>query len=102
MVFGCHDKCVYSLAVKNFQPTLLWKTQLTSPVYSTPSGLNDKLILAASNNGKLCILEAETGVLIEEYSLPNEIFSTPVMYGDFIYVGCRDDHLYSIRYLFKS
>ncbi|XP_022829044.1 acyl-CoA synthetase family member 4 homolog [Spodoptera litura] len=102
MVFGCHDKGVYSLAVKNFQPTLHWKTQLTSPVYSTPCGLSDKLILAASNNGKLCILEAETGVLVEEYSLPNETFSTPVMYGDFIYVGCRDDHLYSIRYLFKS
>ncbi|KAF9421749.1 hypothetical protein HW555_002430 [Spodoptera exigua] len=101
MVFGCHDKGVYSLSVKNFQPTLLWKTQLTSPVYSTPCALSDKLILAVSNNGKLCILERETGVLLGEYSLPSETFSTPVTYGDFIYVGCRDDHLYSIRYLFE-
>ncbi|KAJ8725277.1 hypothetical protein PYW07_016235 [Mythimna separata] len=99
MIFGCHDKGVYSLNVKNFQPTLVWKTTLSSPVYSTPCGLNDKLILAASNNGKICVLDAENGILLEEYSLSNEVFSSPSVYGDYIFIGCRDDNLYSIKYI---
>lgn len=101
MVFGCHDKHVYSLHVKNFQPCLHWKTQLTAPVYSTPCGLNNKLILAAANNGRLSILDAEHGTIIEEHTLPNETFSSPVVYGDYIFIGCRNDHLYSIRFVFN-
>lgn len=98
MVFGCYDSKVYSIIVKNFQPNLQWKTQLTSSVYSTPCSLSDQLILAVSNNGILCILNSETGVLVSEYSLPNESFSTPAIYGDYIFIGCRNDHLYSIKY----
>ncbi|CAK1544708.1 unnamed protein product [Leptosia nina] len=99
MIFGCHDSKVYCINIKNFQPTLNWKAQLTSPVYSTPCGLSDKLLLAASNNGILCILEAETGIIIAEYHLPNETFSTPAIYGDYIFIGCRNDHLYAIKYV---
>lgn len=100
MVFGCHDKGVYSLSVKNYQPSLLWKTYLSSPIYSTPCGLNNnKLILAVSNNGKLCILDSENGVVVEEHSLPNEVFSSPAIYNNYIFIGCRDDHLYSIKYI---
>nr|XP_026491057.1 beta-alanine-activating enzyme [Vanessa tameamea] len=98
MVFGCHDSNVYSIIVKNFQPSLQWKTQLTSPVYSTPRSLSDKMILAASNNGILSILDSEKGAIISEYHLPNETFSTPAIYGDYIIIGCRNDHLYSIKY----
>nr|XP_021188937.2 beta-alanine-activating enzyme [Helicoverpa armigera] len=99
MVFGCHDKGVYSLMIKNFQPSLLWKTQLTSPVYSTPCGLDLRFILAASSNGKLCVLDSDNGIVLEEHSLPNETFSSPAVYGDYIFIGCRNDHLYSIRYI---
>lgn len=99
MVFGCHDKSVYSLSIKNFQPNLLWKTPLSSPIYSTPCGLNNKLILAASTNGKLCVLDAENGIILEEHSLPSEVFSSPAVYGNYIFIGCRDDHLYSVKYI---
>lgn len=99
MIFGCHDNRVYSINIKNFQPSLHWKSQLTSPVYSTPCCLSDKLILTASNNGILCILEAETGNIIADYSLPNETFSTPAVYGDYIFIGCRNDYLYAIKYV---
>lgn len=99
MVFGCHDKKVYSLNIKNFQPSLHWKAELTSPVYSTPCGLTDNLVLAASNNGKLCVLDGENGVILEEFTLPNETFSSPAVYGDYIFIGCRNDHLYSIKYV---
>ncbi|CAH0628587.1 unnamed protein product [Chrysodeixis includens] len=99
MVFGCHDKNVYSVLVKNFQPCLHWKTQLTAPVYSTPCGLNNKFILAAANNGRLSVLDADHGTILEEHILPNETFSSPAVYGDYIFIGCRNDHLYSIRFV---
>ncbi|XP_023942105.2 beta-alanine-activating enzyme [Bicyclus anynana] len=97
MVFGCHDNKVYSITVNKFQPTLQWKTQFTSPVYSTPRCLSHKLILAASNNGILCILDSETGTKLSEFVLPHETFSTPAVYGDYIFIGCRNDHLYSLK-----
>ncbi|XP_026765180.2 beta-alanine-activating enzyme [Galleria mellonella] len=99
MVFGCHDNKVYSINIKNFQPSLNWKAQLTSPVYSTPCGLSDKLILAASNNGRLCIIDEENGIILAEHHLPNETFSSPAVYGDYIFIGCRNDHLYSLKYV---
>lgn len=99
MVFGCHDNNVYSIIVKKFQPTLQWKALLTSPVYSTPTSISDKLILATSNNGVLYILESETGNVISEYALPNETFSTPAVFSDYIFIGCRNDHLYSLKYI---
>lgn len=99
MVFGCHDNSVYSLYIKNFQPSLHWKVAMTSPVYSTPCGLNDRFLIAASNNGQLCVIESDSGVAIAEYTLPNETFSSPAVYGDYIFIGCRDDNVYSIKYL---
>ncbi|CAH2244632.1 jg3861 [Pararge aegeria aegeria] len=99
MVFGCHNSKVYSIIIKNFQPTLQWTVELTSPVYSTPRSLSDKQILAASNNGILCILDSDTGSIISEYALPNETFSSPAVYGDYIFIGCRNDSLYSLKYI---
>ncbi|KOB65607.1 putative AMP dependent ligase [Operophtera brumata] len=98
MVFGCHDSNVYSIIIKNHQPSLHWKAALTSPVYSTPCGFGDRFILAASNNGKLCVIESESGVIVTENSLPGETFSSPTVYGDSIFIGCRDDHVYSLKY----
>ena len=99
MVFGCHDNKVYCVNIKNFQPNLNWKTEFMSPIYSTPCGLNDKYILAASNNGKLCILNSENGSIVSEYLLPNETFSSPAIYKNYIFSGCRDDHLYCLKYV---
>lgn len=97
MIFGCHDNNVYSIYIKNFQPSLHWKAQLASPVYSTPCSLNNKLITAASNNGNICIIDAENGIIVIEYQLPSETFSSPTVCGDYIFIGCRNDHLYSLK-----
>ncbi|CAG9563352.1 unnamed protein product [Danaus chrysippus] len=99
MTFGCHDNKVYSLIVKNFQPSLNWKAELTSPIYATPRILSDKLLLTATNNGILYILDSDTGVTLTEYQLPNETFSTPAIYGDYIFIGCRNDHVFCIKYV---
>lgn len=97
MVFGCHDNNVYSINIKNFQPSLNWKTELPSPVYSTPCGFNDKLIITASTNGKLCVIDSDNGIILAEHNFPNEIFSSPAVYGDYIYIGCRNDHIFALK-----
>ncbi|XP_053599976.1 beta-alanine-activating enzyme [Plodia interpunctella] len=99
MIFGCHDCHVYSILIKNFQPALSWRTELPSPVYATPCGLNHKLVLAAATNGKICALDCDSGAVAAERLLPNEIFSSPAVYGDYVFIGCRDDNLYSLKYV---
>lgn len=99
MVFGCHDGNLYSFHVNNFQPYSHWTTALTSPAYSTPCALTDKLILAASNNGKLYIVDSDNGNIIAHHSLPNEVFSSPTVYENYIFIGCRNDYLYSLKIL---
>lgn len=102
VVFGCHDSQVYSLHIKNFQPSLNWKTQLASPVYATPCGFCEKYILAASNSGRLCIINSENGEILKYYDFPGETFSSPAVYGDYIFIGCRNDYVYALKHLTKT
>ncbi|KAJ2950398.1 hypothetical protein O0L34_g8642 [Tuta absoluta] len=99
LVFGCYDTHVYSIHVENFQPTTHWDVALASSVYSTPIFLNENLVLAASNNGKLTVLSSEYGTPLSEYTLPGETFSSPALFKDYIFIGCRNDLVYSLRYV---
>lgn len=105
VVFGCHDNNLYSVQVKNCLPVLQWKTELSSAIYSTPCGLNGNLLLAASNNGQLCVV-AQNGSILFEFHLPSETFSSPATYKDYIFIGCRNDFLYALLcvqpWLFKQ
>lgn len=97
MYFGCHDNNVYSVNITNFQPSLHWKTRVSSPVYSTPTIFNDKLILAASTDGKLWVIHSELGTVTAQYQLPGETFSSPIICDDHVFIGCRNDLLYSLK-----
>ncbi|KAL6002484.1 hypothetical protein ACLOJK_034417 [Asimina triloba] len=49
--------------------------------------------------------EAAGGPFVQKFAsleLPGEIFSSPVMIGGRIFVGCRDDHVYCIDVICKS
>lgn len=72
---------------------------MTSPVYSTPCGLGQKLLLAASNNGRINVIDTENGITIAEHVLPDETFSSPTVYGDYVFIGCRNDQLYCLKYV---
>ncbi|XP_047989312.1 beta-alanine-activating enzyme [Leguminivora glycinivorella] len=97
VVFGCHDEKVYSINIKNFQPSLHWKVQLDSQVYSTPCSIGDKIV-AVSNNGRICIMDSRNGSIESDYMLPGEVFSSPAVYGDYIFIGCRNDNVYCLKY----
>ena len=55
------------------------------------------VVFVFSTVGTLYILELHSGVLLGSYSLPGEVFSSPVVVDKQIIVGCRNDYLYSLE-----
>ncbi|NXC18582.1 ACSF4 enzyme, partial [Corythaeola cristata] len=97
--FGSHDCFIYCC---NMEGNLLWKFEATSSVYGTPfvfqsDDLKNKILLAAvSTDGKVWILNAKSGTPEGVENLPGEIFSSPVVWGTKLVVGCRNDYVYCL------
>ncbi|XP_032080487.1 beta-alanine-activating enzyme isoform X2 [Thamnophis elegans] len=97
--FGSHDCFIYCC---NREGNVLWKFETTSRVYATPfvsrsPKLDSKTFLVAtSTDGRIWILNAETGVAEGRGELPGEVFSSPVAWGSTIVVGCRNNYLYCL------
>ncbi|NWJ07217.1 ACSF4 enzyme, partial [Crypturellus undulatus] len=97
--FGSHDCFIYCCDMAG---NLLWKFEATSSVYGTPfvfqsDDLKNKILLAAvSTDGKVWILNAKSGTAEGVDKLPGEIFSSPVVWGTKLVVGCRNDYVYCL------
>jgi outer membrane protein assembly factor BamB len=50
----------------------------------------------ASTKGKVYIVDVDSGTVKCSYQLSGEVFSSPVVHGNYMYVGCRDNHIYSL------
>lgn len=51
-------------------------------------------VACASTDGTVSVLCSKTGVVLGSIRLPGEVFSSPVIVGDHLIVGCRDDFVY--------
>ncbi|XP_035182173.1 beta-alanine-activating enzyme isoform X2 [Oxyura jamaicensis] len=97
--FGSHDCFIYCC---NTEGNLLWKFEATSSVYGTPfvfqsDDLKNKILLAAvSTDGTVWILNAKNGTAEGVAKLPGEVFSSPVVWGTKLVVGCRNDYVYCL------
>ncbi|XP_074444234.1 beta-alanine-activating enzyme isoform X1 [Larus michahellis] len=97
--FGSHDRFIYCCSMEG---NLLWKFEATSSVYGTPfvfqsDDLKNKILLAAvSTDGKVWILNAKSGTAEGADRLPGEVFSSPVVWGTKLVVGCRNDYVYCL------
>ncbi|XP_030347157.1 beta-alanine-activating enzyme isoform X2 [Strigops habroptila] len=97
--FGSHDCFIYCC---NMEGNLLWKFKASSSVYGTPfvfqsDDLKNKILLAAvSTDGKVWILNAKSGTAEGVAKLPGEVFSSPVVWGTKLVVGCRNDYVYCL------
>ncbi|XP_067386761.1 beta-alanine-activating enzyme isoform X2 [Emydura macquarii macquarii] len=97
--FGSHDHFIYCC---NMEGNLLWKFETTSSVYATPFvfhslELESEMLLAAtSTDGKVWILNAKNGLVVGVDKLPGEVFSSPVVCGTRLIVGCRNDYVYCL------
>lgn len=97
--FGSHDGFVYCCSLSG---SLKWRFHTSAKVYATPfsfcahDGANESFLAVASTDGTLWILEAECGLLRSTYKLPGEVFSSPVICGTKLIVGCRNDYVYCL------
>ncbi|KAK6173896.1 hypothetical protein SNE40_017271 [Patella caerulea] len=54
-------------------------------------------VVTISTNGDLSILDLITGNVKGVYKLPGEVFSSPVVVGNRVLIGCRDNFLYCLQ-----
>ncbi|XP_075716078.1 beta-alanine-activating enzyme isoform X2 [Rhinoderma darwinii] len=97
ITFGSHDGFIYCCSA---EAELLWKYKTSSRVYATPFTFpnphagDTELLAVASTDGALWILDARSGLLISHSALEGEIFSSPVVCGSQLVVGCRNNFVY--------
>ncbi|XP_067993833.1 beta-alanine-activating enzyme isoform X2 [Melanerpes formicivorus] len=96
---GSHDCFIYCCSTEG---TLLWKFKATASVYGAPfvfqsDGPQSRVLLAAvSTDGRVWILNARSGRAEGAHKLPGEVFSSPVVWGTKLVVGCRNDYVYCL------
>ena len=54
-------------------------------------------VVIASTDGRLCVLDNRDGQLLSSYTLPGQVFSSPVISNTLIIVGCRDNFVYCLE-----
>lgn len=57
----------------------------------------NEMVCAASSKGFLYLLDLTTGLERSKLKLSSEVFSSPVCKGGKLFVGCRDNNLYSLK-----
>ncbi|XP_069869292.1 beta-alanine-activating enzyme isoform X1 [Dipodomys merriami] len=103
--FGSHDCFIYCCDMSGH---LQWKLETTSRVYATPFAFHhpnhssETFLAAASTDGKLWILESQSGQLQGVYELPGEVFSSPVVWESMLIIGCRNNYIYCLDLLYNN
>ncbi|CAH0771842.1 unnamed protein product [Bemisia tabaci] len=53
--------------------------------------------ILVSTNGVLKLLSLDKGTELGEFALSGDVFSSPIVYHDMIFIGCRDNHVYCLK-----
>lgn len=60
-------------------------------------GRGGALVALASTDGTVWILDGQDGQTLASFTLPGELFSSPVVWGQSLVVGCRNDYVYCLK-----
>lgn len=93
ILFGSHDNFLYCLDERTGVER--WRAQFLTPVYSTP--FVTSFIACSNTSGNLRLLDFSNGRLLAETQLDGEVFSSPVVTGQYVVIGCRDDYVYCFQ-----
>ena len=55
------------------------------------------VVIVCTTKGCICVLKMSNGELLTTFVLDGPVFSSPVVHGDSVYVGCRDNRLYRLK-----
>ncbi|CAN8006314.1 unnamed protein product [Ixodes hexagonus] len=95
IVIGCHDSDVYLISARD--GTLRWRLRLDSRVYATVFHFAEAgMFIAATTNGALHLINDKEGTLSSSYRFGGNVFSSPLVLGNCVVVGCRDNFLYCL------
>lgn len=100
--FTAHDRCFYELKWSEDNCKINTKIELEGEMSSTPFLYNrsgNVYSICICNNGVLCIIDLNTGTVKFKRALADESFSSPFIFQDKMYVGCRDNNLYCIDFI---
>jgi len=74
----------------------LWRTNVGTTVWSSPSVAGDQLFFG-DGNGRVRIVERRTGHELATFATAAGVFSSPVIAGDLLFVGGADGGVYALR-----
>lgn len=112
IVLTTHDHRVYCISRDG---RCKWSLLVDGPVYSTPCIASCSVLKAVgvakgdgvpcfsfvivviTTNGTLYLLDTADGRVLKTFSFPGEVFSSPVVVGGHVVIGCRNDYLYCVE-----
>ncbi|KAL7043825.1 hypothetical protein ACKWTF_001675 [Chironomus riparius] len=101
IMFGCHDNKIRCIDYDNqgSKVSKKWMTDLQSQIYGTPKIINfntKNYIVSCSTNGYVNLLNILSGKMESSSKLPGDIFSSPLIHNDKLFIGCRDNYVYCL------
>jgi acyl-CoA synthetase (AMP-forming)/AMP-acid ligase II/outer membrane protein assembly factor BamB len=96
-VIGCHDGILR--VIQLFSGEILKEIPCGSVLFASPVCLSSiSFVVVATTSGDLLVIKDAlangTTSQVIKTKLPGEIFSSPTVFEDKIFVGCRDDNFY--------
>ncbi|KAK5643770.1 hypothetical protein RI129_007615 [Pyrocoelia pectoralis] len=101
VLFGCSNHKMYCVRIDENSCQLCYVTTLDSSITSTPylfGYLRTTLFCVVTNKGGVYIINFECGTILGHLQLDGEIFSSPRISNSMLYIGCRDNNLYCIKF----
>lgn len=100
IVFGSQNRNLYCSRISaNDKCTEIWKFTTSASIRSNPIFVkkNNRLyVVIFSSDGIVTIVSSQDGKLILQRKINGEIFSSPVIYNENLFVGSRNNFLYCI------
>lgn len=99
VIFGSHNHHLYCLAFDTETELCSerWKCKTAAPIRATPRFLEyrkEKSILCCSTNGDVNTICCNNGTIYQRFIIDGNLFSTPAIDGNFVFIGSRNNLLY--------